>query len=238
MGSKKGHLVSFLAALVFSVCNWTGAAAAGHVQVGTFAIDRTEVTIAAFRAFKAATGLVTEAERQGGGFEWGAGWERRPGWVVDQPFGRPPESLEEPAVHVTWAEAQRFCNWRGGRLPAKSEWLQAAYTESRARPEDGFVHGRTYAYPVGDKPEGMNTTGADPWPLHAPVASTHRGVNGLYDMGGNVWEWLADRRNGEALTAGGSWWYDAKMTKAGGLQYKPADFYAVYVGFRCVYDNR
>jgi formylglycine-generating enzyme required for sulfatase activity len=39
-------------------------------------------------------------------------------------------------------------------------------------------------------------------------------VNGLYEMGGNVWEWLADRRNGDALTAGGSWWYDAEQTTA------------------------
>ncbi len=42
---------------------------------------------------------------------------------------------------------------------------------------------------------------------HVPVGTTKRGVNGLYDMGANVWEWLADRRGEDALTAGGSWWY-------------------------------
>jgi sulfatase modifying factor 1 len=67
--------------------------------------------------------------------------------------------------------------------------------------------------------------------LQAPVGATKRGVNGLYDMGGNVWVWLADRRGDEALTAGGSWWYRLPQTQVGGAQWKAADFYAVYVGF-------
>jgi formylglycine-generating enzyme required for sulfatase activity len=55
-------------------------------------------------------------------------------------------------------------------------------------------------------------------------------------MGGNVWEWLSDRRGGDALTAGGSWWYGPAQTRAEGMQWKPADFFAVYIGFRCAYD--
>jgi formylglycine-generating enzyme required for sulfatase activity len=55
-------------------------------------------------------------------------------------------------------------------------------------------------------------------------------------MGANVWEWLADRRGDSALTAGGSWWYGPDKARADAAQWKPADFYAVYVGFRCVYD--
>ena len=78
----------------------------------------------------------------------------------------------------------------------------------------------------------MNTNGR----RHARVGTSKRGVNGLFDMGGNVWEWLADRRDGEALTAGGSWWYGSSKTRTDGMQWKPADFYAVYVGFRCAYD--
>lgn len=212
----------------------TGTAA--HVRVGAVALDVTEVSIARFRAFTEATGLETEAERQGGGFEWGAGWERRPGWTVHRPFGREPASPDEPAVHVTWHEATAYCAWRGGRLPTAEEWRRAAYTELRAQPEDGFATGRTYRYPVGDTPDGMNTREPDPWPVHAATASTRRGVNGLYDMGGNVWEWLADREGEDALTAGGSWWYGLPQTTETGMQWKPAAFHAVYVGFRCAYD--
>jgi formylglycine-generating enzyme len=202
--------------------------------VGAFAIDRTEVTIAAFRAFARAEGLVTAAEREGGGFEFSAGWTRRPGWTYERPQGQPGAD-DEPAVHVSWHEARRFCAARGGRLPTMAEWRQAAYTEMRAQPTDGFERGRTYAYPVGDGPTGMNVSGGERRGA-MPVGRTKRGVNGLHDMGANAWEWISDRRGGEALTAGGSWWYGPAQTRAEGAQWKAADFYAVYVGFRCAYD--
>ncbi|WP_233253790.1 hypothetical protein [Limnohabitans sp. 2KL-1] len=51
------------------------------VSLGHWAIDRTEVTIGQFARYVQATGTVTRAEKEGGGFEYGAGWERRP-WLV------------------------------------------------------------------------------------------------------------------------------------------------------------
>ena len=207
-----------------------------RIPLGRYALDMTEVSIGAFQQFAKSETLTTTAEVSGGGFEWGNGWERRPGWSVYRPFGKVPAQAEEPAVHVTWDEANRFCRWRGGRLPTAAEWRRAAYTELRAQPDAEFVTQQTYPFPVGNAPDGMNTNGSDSWPLHAPNASTKKGVNGLHEMGGNVWEWLADRREGDALTAGGSWWYDAGQTTAEAMQWKPAAFYAVYVGFRCAYD--
>ena len=212
------------------------ARAADRVAIAGFAIDSTEVTIAQFREFAQESKLTTEAEKAGGGFEYSAGWERRMGWTVYRPFGKDPGSLNEPAVHVAWEEARAYCQWRGGRLPTADEWRLAAYTETRTSPTNGLVQGIVYGFAVGETPEGLNTNGPDPWPLHAPVASTRKGVNGLFDMGGNVWEWLADRRDSEALTAGGSWWYGAEQTMAEGMQWKPASFYAVYVGIRCAYN--
>jgi len=205
--------------------------AADRVDLGDIAIDRTEVTIGAFAAFAERTGLVTMAEQEGGGFEWGGGWQRRTGWTYRSPNGTP-ASDNEPAVHVSWAEAVAFCTDAGGRLPTREEWALAAYTEQRASPTDRFKVGQTYAYPVGDQPEGMNNNRRH----QVAVATTKRGVNGLYDMGANVWEWLADRRGGEALTAGGSWWYGPGAARKEGMQWKPSVFYAVYVGFRCTYD--
>ncbi|MDF0494244.1 formylglycine-generating enzyme family protein [Bradyrhizobium yuanmingense] len=215
----------------------TGVAFAEPAQrenLGKFAIDRTEVTIGQFRNFAADKALKTAAEQEGGGHEFAGGWIRRRGWTWATPFGEP-GSDDEPAVHVSWNEARDYCLAVGGRLPTLEEWERAAYTETRANPTDDFVSGRTYPYPVGDKPDGMNTSDRDRWPRHAAVGTTKRGVNGLYDMGGNVWEWLADRRGDEALTAGGSWWYGADKTKASAVQWKSADFHAVYIGFRCVY---
>ena len=238
--SSRSPARSLLIAAGLAVAAAVGAApahAAEPVTIQGFAIDATEVTIADFRAFAAATGLRTAAERDGGGFEYAAGWERRPGWSVYRPYGHAPETDAEPAVHVSWEEARDYCRWRGGRLPDREEWRLAAFTETRQSPTNGFETGRTYRYPVGDEPEGMNARGADPWPRHAPAAATRRGVNGLFDMGANVWEWLADRRGADALTAGGSWWYGPAQTTADAPQWKPAGFYAVYVGFRCAYDR-
>lgn len=212
----------------------TSAPVAKHppVVIGAFAIDRTEVTVAAFRRFLQARGGETAAERDGGGFEYTAGWTRREGWTWKEPYGAP-AAANEPVVHVTWREAADFCAANGGRLPTFAEWASAAYHEQRNTPADGLVTGRTYPYPVGERPEGMNTSSK----RHRPVATTKRGVNGLYDMGANVWEWMADRRGDEAFTAGGSWWYGPEKTRRGGAQWKPADFYAIYIGFRCAYDK-
>ena len=212
-------------------------AAAEPAAIGDrFRIDPTEVTINQFREFAHSKGLKTAAELEGGGFEYGQGWERRPGWSVYRPFGDEPSRSDEPAVHVSWAEARDFCAANGGRLPTADEWRMAAYTETRKQPSGGFETGRTYVYPSGEAPQGLNTTGDDPWPRHAPAGETTAGVNGLTEMGGNVWEWLADRHGSEALTAGGSSWYGPDKARSLAMQWKPVSFYAVYIGFRCAYD--
>lgn len=201
------------------------------ITINSFKIDQTEVTIGQFTAFADETGLVTAAERDGGGYEWGAGWQQRPGWNFRSPTGEPAQA-NEPAVHISWEEAFEYCKYVGGRLPTKEEWTTAAYTEYRENAADPYVTGRTYPYPVGTQPEGMNNNRKN----HVAVATTKAGVNGLNDMGANVWEWLADRKDSGALTAGGSWWYGADKTKSAGMQWKPAKFYVLYIGFRCVYD--
>ena len=211
------------------------AVASARADLGDFKIDVTEVSIGRFAGYAARNKIVTAAERDGGGFEYVMGWQRRSGWNWRMPFGKVAEA-HEPAVHLTWAEAQGFCQDAGGRLPTKAQWQRAAYTEQRAQPPAGFEKGKTYPYPTGESPEGANVEGAaDGWARHAPVGQTRIGVNGLYDMGANVWEWLADAQDGQYLTAGGSWWYGPSTMKAEAMQYKRAELYVVYVGFRCVY---
>jgi formylglycine-generating enzyme len=214
--------------------------------IGKFAIDRTEVTVGAFQAFVQATGTVTAAERAGGGSTYEGGWQQRAGWTWRAPFGQP-AAPQEPAVHVTFAEAQAYCRWAGKRLPTDAEWAEAAYTERRAQPPAGFVTGRTYRYPTGDSPQGANcldcgnvrtvahavtTRGKG----HALAGSTAAGVNGLHEMGANVWEWVDDGR-ADKRTRGGSWWYGASQMLESNEQRKPADTAVVYIGFRCARDR-
>lgn len=227
------HIRILVVALFAAGVAAPSAQASERVRIGAFALDRSEVTIGQFRSFARTVDLTTAAEREGGGFDFSAGWVRREGWNFERPQGEPGAD-DEPAVHISWHDASRYCSHVGGRLPTIGEWRSAAYTESRDQPTGGFVKGRTYPYAVGDQPDGMNNNRR----AHVPVGTTKQGVNGLYDMGANVWEWIADRRGNDALTAGGSWWYGPAQSRSEGTQWKAADFYAVYIGFRCAYDVR
>jgi len=222
--------------------------------LSTVSMARTETTVVQFRRYAEATGTTTLAERRGGGEVYAAGWEKRPGWTWRSPFGRPAAD-DEPAVHISWPEADAFCRWAGGRLPTDAEWVSAAYTEQRSDPPPPFQRGKTYRYPVGDKADGAMCLGdcgnaqaravAHGAELsrgfgHAVAGSTPPGVNGLHDMGGNAWEWVdeppAAAAGAERRTRGGSWWYGSAQMMADHLQGKPPLTAVVYIGFRCARD--
>ncbi|MEY4755940.1 MAG: hypothetical protein RJA34_838 [Pseudomonadota bacterium] len=217
-----------------------------------FAMDRREVSIAQFARYVQATGIVTSAERSGGGSTFEGGWVQRKGWTWRMPYGQPANE-REPAAHITFHEAQAFCKWSGKRLPTDAEWMEAAYTERRTAPPAGFLKDERYPYPTGSSPEGANCLGdcgATPTLAaysggrvtsrghgHVLTGSTRAGVNGLWDMGGNVWEWTDDGKSAasdsDRPTRGGSWWYGSAQMHRDHLQTKPASTAVVYIGFRC-----
>jgi len=245
----KNHLTHLLIAIAFTPPLAAQVFATPMQTIGRFEIDRTEVSIGQFQQFADATHTVTGAERAGGGSTYEAGWEQRRGWTWRAPFGKP-GAANEPAVHVNYAEAEAFCRWAGKRLPTDAEWGQAAYTERRNHPPVGLEAGRTYAYPTGDSPQGANCLGdCGSVPTvanavtsrgrgHALVGTTKAGVNGLYDMGANVWEWVDSGPGSDKRTRGGSWWYGASSMQDSHNQSKPADTAVVYIGFRCARDVR
>ena len=69
---------------------------------------------------------------------------------------------------------------------------------------------------------------------HAPAGQTKAGVNGLFDMGANVWEWAVMGKGSSQATMGGSWWYGADQMRSDYGATKPRDMAVVYIGFRCI----
>lgn len=216
------------------------------VRVHGLEWDVHETTIGQVRKMADATGFVSRAEKEGGGFIYEMGWSKKQGWTWRRPYGVPGADTE-PAVHLTFDEAQSICRFYGKRLPTDKEWTQAAYLEDRLVTPKGFLRGKRYDYPTGDSPKGSHClTGCglyrgvapsgniDRGSGHVPALTTLPGVNGLYDMGANVWEWVDTGLHDERITRGGSWWYRADRQREADVATKPKDTRVAYIGFRCV----
>ena len=205
------------------------------IKINNFFINKYEVTIKEFGDYAKKNNYKTLAEKNGGGYAWEAGWQKRAGWTYKTPYGNKPESFLEPAVHINKFEAEDYCTSINGRLPNFNEWKIAAYQQ--LLPSQEFEINKIYKYPSGYIAKNMNSQGLLDYNKHMDVTKLPEGINGLVAMGGNVWEWIANSKEEKSLTAGASWWYGSSMTKVTGVQYKPSKFYAIYVGFRCAFDK-
>ncbi len=128
-------------------------------------------------------------------FQW---WRYQTGANWRHPEG--PETTikgreKYPVVQIAYDDAVAFAKWAGKRLPTEAEWEFAAR---------GGLHGQIYVWGNELKPNGKWTanifegqfpfkdTGDDGFAGIAPVAQFPPNGYGLYDMAGNVWQWVSD----------------------------------------------
>jgi formylglycine-generating enzyme required for sulfatase activity len=146
--------------------------AAHKVEIGSFHIDKHEVTNAEYLEYCKATDA------------------RLPEFWGNEGFNSGPDFPNHPVVGVSWQEAKDYAEWCGKRLPTEAEWECAARGGLIDKP-----------YPNGDElgAESANFTQSKIGKT-VEVGSYPANGYGLYDMAGNVAEWVED-------------WYDADYYK-------------------------
>ena len=199
---------------------------AHRVLVDAFFMDKYEVTV-----------------RQYGVFLQEAGGDRPSEWKTMNKTA----NQNRPVMGVDWADAARYCKWAGKRLPTEAEW------EKAARGTDGRL------YPWGNDPPtplhaNFGKTGSNDHGSLAPVGTLENGKSpyGIYDMAGNVWEWVSDwyddayyknsppqnpagpSMGGFKVIRGGSWASGPRNLRSADRYRDPPSFRSLYFpGFRC-----
>lgn len=167
-----------------------------------------------------------------------------------------------PVVYLTWDGAQLYCQSQGKRLPTEAEWEFAARGNQRRRFPWGDMdpNCRTVAFGRDANNKKCRVRGAEP--SDVGTMKLDRTPEGIYDMGGNVAEWVQDRfldRYGDCnpdckdpqgppiplddnsdlhVIRGGSWFREAEACRAAGRSRSDPrrggrQYLSADVGFRC-----
>lgn len=154
----------------------------------------------------------------------------------------------QPAVQVSWADAQSFCEWmtrQAGdgrwrfRLPTEREWeaLATCGTPSEYPWGAASLPPKTWNYFGREQPGVVpKLDRRDGYRVSAPVRKSGANAWGLYGVGGNVWEWCqdADPDDPASRVLKGASWADsaALFLKISRRSSYPPDYKASGIGFR------
>ena len=244
-----------------------GANARVKQNVKSFQMEVATVSNAQFAAFVAAAQYKTEAEgfewsfvlehlaseevREQVDGEKGYGrvkdsthWMAVPGAYWAKPYGIDSKSFESedmrdlPAVHVSYNDAVKYCKWAGRRLPTEIEWEYAA---RGGRSKQTFPWGDQYIanrMNIWEGPFPEKNLMLDGYLGPAPVNAYLPNDYGLYNMVGNVWEWVKGGTPKVRVLRGGSFIdsLDGRfnhIVMVSTRQENTGDSAASNVGFRC-----
>jgi hypothetical protein len=162
------------------------------------------------------------------------GMEAVPGggkYCIDK-FEWPNQRGRHPLTNVTWHEAVAACEGVGKRLCTADEWERACRNNSDIKPQDGRQ------YPYGDEFDAIRCNVLDnPRSRNAPSkAGAFRDCAGslsIFDMSGNVSEWVASSYDTQAPAYGGFYQSGPDDSTCGSHLMLEKDTEYLYVGFRC-----
>ncbi|MCX6907207.1 MAG: SUMF1/EgtB/PvdO family nonheme iron enzyme [Verrucomicrobia bacterium] len=162
------------------------------------------------------------------------------------------EEPTHPAVMVSWDDAKEFCAWltekeqragmlkptQGYRLPTDLEWSAAVGLPAESGKTPSERNGRVHdVYPWGSQwppPWGAGNYNqslkVDVFEFASPVGSFAPNRFGLYDMGGNVWQWCEEF----GVVRGGYWDSREPVTLLSSFRESGAMCDETRVGFRVV----
>jgi formylglycine-generating enzyme required for sulfatase activity len=127
---------------------------------------------------------------------------KKPEYWGDRQYNQP----NQPVVGVSWDEARAYCDWAGLRLPSEAEWEYACRAGTTTRYWSGDTD--TDLARVGWYSGNSNSR------LHS-VGEKEQNPFGLFDMHGNIREWMEDKWHGNynGAPTDGSAWVDKKRAE-------------------------
>lgn len=191
------------------------------VRLQGFEIFKTELTNAEFAKFIAATGYVTDAERNHNAMVFEPPLKEFR-WIMDPtaywrfPCGKTRGGIEDkmdhPVTCISFYDGLQYCKWAKVRFPSSDEWEVACRAGSKTEYFFGSNKNlvREYAN-VWHLPDHLKADTTDGWVTTSPVGYFKPNSLGLYDTYGNVFEFVSarlstDKRKDLGHSRGGSWW--------------------------------